>query len=111
MGNESRILIYNMIDGIYASIIRSIFKLPRGEKYMKKITLQQLIEHKTKIKGKEHKQFEYYVVFLDELSIKIQEYFPFINMDNVTLEWTSDQILNSIVNEFLKLPKVTLTKD
>ena len=104
---EDRIRI--LIEEQYAFIIRNVFNLPKGEKYKKQLNLQKLIEHKCKLKNEnELKQFELYVSFVDKIVEEINNIFPFINLEGITLEWTSEQIIDTICKMFFEIKSISI---
>lgn len=87
-------------------IIQSVGK-HQGENFKRRLTLRELIDDKHERKTVELR-FEYYVGSVDMIVEWVKIKWPHIDLTGITLDWTSDQIIDLVMNALEKAPVLTL---
>jgi hypothetical protein len=86
--------------------------LRKGTNYKKKIPLMNLIDDKI---SNEDKRFQQYVVITHKIDEYLTDRFPFLDLENIDLNWTGEELIDECVRQYdvhmervSKLPKIEL---
>lgn len=105
----------NLKDPVIA-IIRSVLNMSVGENFKRQVTFQELINYKIddqnrfSRENKDNKKFAQYVGFIEELQAELKFIYPFIDLSEIDLSWTTNQLLDYILDAYFTIPSISVTK-
>jgi hypothetical protein len=82
-----------------------------GENFKKNVTFRELIDYKTDDQirtNNETEKFKRFVIFLDELQYQLKFVYPFIDLNGVDLGWTTNQLIDYIIDAYFTTPTITI---
>lgn len=98
-----------------------MLKLRKGEKFKSYVTFQELIDYKTDKQTEwsikyygiptcddENTRFKRFISFIDELQYNLKFIYPFIDLEGVDLGWTTDKLVEYILDAYFTMPVVTI---
>jgi hypothetical protein len=87
-------------------IIAKACGFPTGENFKQKVPLAELITYKNVYD--QNNQFQKYVTAIDYIISTVKLYIPCINLTGITLEWTAEQLINTVMEMYESIPEVGL---
>jgi hypothetical protein len=107
--------IINVVKTMHEPIMKTIsniLKLSKGEKFQPAVTFQELIDYKTDAQkwrdNIDNIKFKRFVSFIDELQYHLKILYPFINLEGMDLSWTTNQLIDFIMDAHYTRPSVTV---
>jgi len=91
------------------AVICNYFYIPKGRSFKTYVSFQELITYKAQQQHRsDDKVFKQYISFIDTLQDKLKLYYPFINFEGIDLSWTTDQLIEFVVDAYFTRPMCTV---
>jgi hypothetical protein len=118
---KKTVRIFDQIRQPIHETISNMLKLRKGEKFKSYVTFQELIDYKTDKQTEwsikyygiptsddENTRFKRFISFIDELQYNLKFIYPFIDLEGVDLSWTTDKLVEYILDAYFTMPVVTI---
>jgi hypothetical protein len=93
------------------AVICNYFNIPKGRSFKTYVTFQELIDYKAQQQNRSADRiFKQYISFIDILQDKLKMYYPFISFEGIDLSWTTDQLMEYIVDAYFTRPICTINE-
>jgi len=89
--------------------IRYALDMSTGENFKMYVSFQELIDYKTDWKRQgENEKFKRFVVFIDSVQTQLKFVYPFIDLSDIDLSWTTNQLVDYILDAYFSMPTISV---
>lgn len=91
------------------AVICDYFYIPKGRSFKTYVSFQELIAYKAQQQNRnDDTVFKQYISFIDTLQDRLKLYYPFINFEGIDLSWSTDQLIEFVVDAYFTRPVCTV---